>query len=182
LNKLYWFIRYTQLTIKMSEELIVYEENRANGLEVLRTVLKSENNIKIIEKYVDMNVNAVLNDEESEYEREKKVQEYTLKYNKFIYDIVGDVVSGINLKDILNKLKTGLVGWKHPVFDEIRTKIEEHDEFIMNPFEVEEGALTCAKCGCNKTYSYSKQTRSADEPMSTFAQCLKCKAKWVYSG
>ena len=111
MNKLYWFIRYTQLTIKMSEELIVYEENRANGLEVLRTVLKSENNIKIIEKYVDMNVNAVLNDEESEYEREKKVQEYTLKYNKFIYDIVGDVVSGINLKDILNKLKTGLVGF-----------------------------------------------------------------------
>jgi DNA-directed RNA polymerase subunit M/transcription elongation factor TFIIS len=160
----------------MSEELLAYEENREIGLEVLRSVLKSENNIKIIEKYVHINVNAVIN------EGENKVEEYIIKYNKFIYDIVGDVVSGVNLKDILNKLKTGLVGWKHPIFDEIRTKIEEHDEFIMNPFEVEEGVLTCAKCGCNKTYSYSKQTRSADEPMSTFAQCLKCKAKWVYSG
>lgn len=164
------------------DDLLLYEENRANGIEVLRTVLKSENNIKIIEKHVHMNVNPILEENEEETVAQNKVKQYILKYNKYIYDIVGDVVSGINLKDILSKLKTGLVGWKHPTFDEIRTKIEEHDEFIMNPFEVEEGALTCAKCGCNKTYSYSKQTRSADEPMSTFAQCLKCKAKWVYSG
>jgi DNA-directed RNA polymerase subunit M/transcription elongation factor TFIIS len=158
----------------MSEELFEYEANRAVGLEVLSTVLKSENNVKIIEKYVNLNIiNKFQNQNEEKYIEE---------YNALIYEIVGDIVSGVNLKEMLNNIKTGIVGWKHPIFNDIRMKIEEHDEFIMNPFEVEEGALTCAKCGCNKTYSYSKQTRSADEPMSTFAQCLNCKAKWVYSG
>jgi DNA-directed RNA polymerase subunit M/transcription elongation factor TFIIS len=161
----------------MSDQLFEYEANRSLGLEVLATVLKSENNIKIIEKYVNLNI--LSSQKENLNPDEEK---YIEDYNSLIYEIVGDIVSGVNLKEMLNNLKTGIIGWKHPVFNDIRTKIEEHDEFIMNPFEVEEGALTCAKCGCNKTYSYSKQTRSADEPMSTFAQCLNCKAKWVYSG
>jgi DNA-directed RNA polymerase subunit M/transcription elongation factor TFIIS len=181
----------------MSEELFEYEANREVGLEVLSTVLKSENNVKIIEKYVNLNIvnkfekdeghnneehNQDINQSINEDINELREEKYIEDYNALIYEIVGDIVSGVNLKEMLNNLKTGIVGWKHPVFNDIRTKIEEHDEFIMNPFEVEEGALTCAKCGCNKTYSYSKQTRSADEPMSTFAQCLNCKAKWVYSG
>jgi DNA-directed RNA polymerase subunit M/transcription elongation factor TFIIS len=168
----------------MSEELFEYEANREVGLEVLSTVLKSENNVKIIEKYVNLNiVNKFEKAEENNQDiNELREEKYIEDYNALIYEIVGDIVSGVNLKEMLNNLKTGIIGWKHPVFNDIRMKIEEHDEFIMNPFEVEEGALTCAKCGCNKTYSYSKQTRSADEPMSTFAQCLNCKAKWVYSG
>lgn len=159
----------------MTEELFEYEANRVVGLEVLSTVLKSENNVKIIEKYINLNI-------VNKFQKDENEEKYIEAYNALIYEIVGDIISGVNLKEMLNNIKTGIVGWKHPIFNDIRMKIEEHDEFIMNPFEVEEGALTCAKCGCNKTYSYSKQTRSADEPMSTFAQCLNCKAKWVYSG
>ena len=57
----------------------------------------------------------------------------------------------------------------------------EQDNFIIKPFEIEEGVLQC-KCGSKRVYSYSKQSRSADEPMSTYAQCMSCKSKWVYSG
>jgi transcription elongation factor S-II len=36
----------------------------------------------------------------------------------------------------------------------------------------------CGKCGKSKTRFRQMQTRSADEPMTTFIQCLVCKNKW----
>ena len=39
-------------------------------------------------------------------------------------------------------------------------------------------SLTCGKCG-QKKVSYSQaQTRSADEPMTTFCECLNCGKRW----
>ena len=42
-------------------------------------------------------------------------------------------------------------------------------------------SLTCGKCG-QKKVSYSQaQTRSADEPMTTFCECLVCGKRWKVS-
>lgn len=42
-------------------------------------------------------------------------------------------------------------------------------------------SLTCGKCG-QKKVSYSQaQTRSADEPMTTFCQCTVCGNRWKFS-
>lgn len=38
--------------------------------------------------------------------------------------------------------------------------------------------LRCSKCGAHKVKYYSRQTRSADEPMTIFASCLACKYRW----
>ena len=38
---------------------------------------------------------------------------------------------------------------------------------------IEEGAFQCRKCGSKKTTYYQMQTRSADEPMTTFVQCTE---------
>lgn len=41
--------------------------------------------------------------------------------------------------------------------------------------------LTCPQCK-NKKVSYSQaQTRSADEPMTTFCECTICGRKWKFS-
>lgn len=41
--------------------------------------------------------------------------------------------------------------------------------------------LTCGGCG-QKKVSYSQaQTRSADEPMTTFCTCTVCGRKWKFS-
>jgi transcription elongation factor S-II len=41
--------------------------------------------------------------------------------------------------------------------------------------------LTCGKCG-QKKVSYSQaQTRSADEPMTTFCECTVCGNRWKFS-
>ena len=36
----------------------------------------------------------------------------------------------------------------------------------------------CGKCKQNKTVYYKLQTRSADEPETTFITCVNCNHKW----
>ena len=38
--------------------------------------------------------------------------------------------------------------------------------------------FTCRKCKSSKVFSEQKQTRSADEPMTTFLTCQECNNKW----
>lgn len=138
---------------------------RDQGKKTLKTVLNIDKNIEIIEK----TIYGIAGDDEN-------------KYKSIIYDVVGDIISKRNLKDILKSVKDMKIGWEHTSFDNIKFRQKEQDEFIVNPFQVEEGALECKKCGSKRTFSYSKQVRSCDEPMTTFAQCIACKSKWTYSG
>ena len=103
-------------------------------------------------------------------------------YKEYVYFVIGDILMGKKLKDIVDGLRRDAkIGWNHPIFDDISFRIREQDDFIVNPFEVEEGVIEC-RCGSKRVLSHSKQSRSADEPMSTYAQCMACKACWVYSG
>lgn len=36
----------------------------------------------------------------------------------------------------------------------------------------------CGRCGKNDTAFHQMQTRSADEPMTTFVTCLNCDHRW----
>ena len=38
----------------------------------------------------------------------------------------------------------------------------------------------CAKCRQNNCTYYQLQTRSADEPMTTFVTCLNCDNRWKF--
>lgn len=88
----------------------------------------------------------------------------------------------VDINKLICKIKNGEFDWNHEIFQTIKRDIEEQDSFMTNPFEVVEGVLTCNKCSCTKIFYYTKQTRKADEPASTFATCTKCGNKWVYSG
>lgn len=46
----------------------------------------------------------------------------------------------------------------------------------------EEGSdmFKCKRCGKSRTRYWEMQTRSADEPMTTFVTCLECDTKWKY--
>lgn len=54
-----------------------------------------------------------------------------------------------------------------------------------NKFEVNIAAstdtFTCRKCKKNETTYYLQQTRSSDEPMTTFIQCINCNNRWKKS-
>jgi len=47
----------------------------------------------------------------------------------------------------------------------------EHEEHVQ-------GLFKCPKCKLHKTTYYSVQTRSADEPMTNFINCINCKHRW----
>ena len=68
--------------------------------------------------------------------------------------------------------------WSHFTFDKEKLKIEEENDFMVCPYELSEGVLECRKCRCKKIFSFTKQTRSLDEPISVFALCSQCAHKW----
>ena len=43
------------------------------------------------------------------------------------------------------------------------------------------GVFKCSKCKSMKTTYYQMQTRSADEPMTTYVECADCGNRWKFS-
>jgi len=100
-----------------------------------------------------------------------------------IYEILCIIENpNLNEKDKSGQIKAFIKNdqllWLHPIFKNERIRIEEENDFMVNPYEISEGVLTCGKCNCKKIFSFSKQTRSMDEPMTVFCFCSQCNHKW----
>lgn len=72
---------------------------------------------------------------------------------------------------------------KELLSEEQRKKDKEHakenDRLMQKPQEEKViSDMTCRKCGQKKVSYTQAQTRSADEPMTTFCHCLHCGARW----
>jgi transcription elongation factor S-II len=144
---------------------------REIGKSVLKTVISKQQNINLIEKYIYEKINIC------------KLYNENFKdiYIKTIYQTIFDIKKENDLNFVLNNIKNENINWKHRFLNDFILDEIEQDNFIMNPFEIEEGVLEC-KCGSKRVYSYQLQSRSSDEPMTTYAQCMACKKKWTYSG
>jgi transcription elongation factor S-II len=62
--------------------------------------------------------------------------------------------------------------------DLIAKKIERDKTKYDTQLEAATDTFTCKKCKSNKCTYYQMQTRSADEPMTTFVTCIECGARW----
>lgn len=69
--------------------------------------------------------------------------------------------------------------------DGIRAKqLETHihkelrKDYLAREATSQEGFFTCNRCKSKKTTYYQLQTRSADEPMTTFVSCFNCGKNW----
>ena len=133
---------------------------RTLGKQVLSNYIKNSKNVNVIENKIN------------------KVTCNQDEYKSLILEIVNVKRNGSSSKCIMDILKQGYFLDNRKEYVEFRAKIEEHDGFLVKPFEVEEGVLECGKCGSNKTISYTKQTRSGDESTSVFALCYECNNKW----
>jgi len=140
------------------------QELSQNSMSILRNFLNKEQNVNIIEKNIALNCNL------SE----------TL-YKRILYQTICDIKLGKKLNLILLNIREKKILWNHPYVENYIFEEQEQNNFIIQPFEVHEGAITCA-CGSKRVYSYQKQSRSADEPMSTYSTCMACNKKWQYSG
>jgi len=57
---------------------------------------------------------------------------------------------------------------------------ESEPKYADKPQVIDDGVFKCGKCKTYKTSYYQLQTRSADEPMTTFVNCINCGNKWKF--
>jgi len=84
------------------------------------------------------------------------------------------------LRNIVSHIKSKKTRWSHTIFKEFNEKNYEQEQFLMKPFEIEEGVIEC-KCGSRRTISFQRQMRSADEGSTTFSECVECGHKWMHN-
>lgn len=58
-------------------------------------------------------------------------------------------------------------------------RIKDENKFLPK-IEASTDDFTCFKCKSKKCTFYQLQTRSADEPMTTFVTCLECGNRWKF--
>jgi len=141
------------------------EEYRKKGKEILSNYSKILKNQEILERRI--------------YDFSSKDSETKEEiYYDTLYQIAYFFENGKKIKEVINILKEGKLGYDHEDFDLCRIKQKEYDEYLVNPFSVENGLLDCIKCKSKRTISYYRQDRSSDEGTSVYSQCLDCKYKW----
>ena len=61
---------------------------------------------------------------------------------------------------------------------EVKIHKELRKHALTKEAQNQEGFFTCNKCKSKKTSYYQLQTRSADEPMTTYVSCFNCGKNW----
>ena len=62
--------------------------------------------------------------------------------------------------------------------DLMELKRKRDDHLISQKLAATTDLFTCFKCRSKQCTYYQLQTRSADEPMTTFVTCVNCEARW----
>jgi DNA-directed RNA polymerase subunit M/transcription elongation factor TFIIS len=126
----------------------------------------------------DINLNSFIKKKSNRIKISKilwKLANQDYEYANYLsFEIFCDYMCVCKLNDIKDNIKNKKIGWFHTFFDQYKLKQKEYDDFLINPPDVEEGVIECHKCGSKKTYSFSKQTRSADESTTVFVRCSQC--------
>jgi transcription elongation factor S-II len=156
---------------------------RSNIKQKLNDILKDEKNSNNMEK-------GIFNYSLKEADRHKIVKKWDNKHFVQIYiDRLRSIM--LNLKgEILEQIKDGTIK-PHVIAFMTHQELapEKWAELInakskrdKNKFETNIAAatdtFTCRKCKGNQCTYYQMQTRSADEPMTTFVTCIPCGNRW----
>ena len=141
------------------------------GIQKARDTIRKWVQKDVIEKYL-------YNASVSQWKKGKRdIHSFEELYRSMCYDYLSERPEecwAVTKKDSLS----GSFGWSSGRFNNLQKEQEEEDAFIANPIEIEEGVVTCGKCGSNKTYSYQLQTRSGDEGITSFVRCVQCGSRW----
>ena len=93
-------------------------------------------------------------------------------------------------EDIIEKLKNNIMKPQDIAFktymelcpEKWELKLKEQETRLENKFfpkiEASTDNFTCGKCKSTACTYYQLQTRSADEPMTTFVTCTNCGQRW----
>ena len=156
-------------------------------------------------KNIAIKLNKLLDDDKCSRNVEKGIYNYSLKEaesrrtikkwdNPQFVQIYIDRVRTIYLNlspDIIKQIKDKTIEKSHMVafmthqelqpekWDVlIQEKIQRDKNKYETTIEAATDTFTCRKCRSKKCTYYQMQTRSADEPMTTFVTCIDCGNRW----
>ena len=160
------------------------EQFRLNIRGKLNIILENEKHSSNLEK-------GIFNYALKEANNRKVVKKWDNQYFVQIYlDRLRSIYLNLKNPEILDQIKNETIQAHTVAFmthQEMRPEkwkelIEEKAKKDKNKFETNVEAstdtFTCRKCKSNKCTYYQMQTRSADEPMTTFVTCIECGQRW----
>ena len=164
-----------------------------NNPENFRKNIKDE-----IKKMVNNKEKLSLNIEKSIYnytidisEKKQIIKKWSNPYFVQLYlDKLKQITFNLKNKNLVIKLISKKISSKKIAFltyseldpDKWNDLISEKSIRLENRYfpkiEASTDNFTCGKCKSNKCTYYQLQTRSADEPMTTFVTCINCGNRW----
>lgn len=157
---------------------------RSNVRKQLNGFLKNEKNSTNLEK-------GIYNYTLKEATNRKVIKKWDNPYFVQLYkDRLWSIYSNLNNPDLIELVNSETIKshaiafmthqemrpekWK----ELIDAKIKRDKHKFENNIEAATDTFTCRKCHKNQCTYYQMQTRSADEPMTTFVQCISCGNRW----
>lgn len=112
-----------------------------------------------------------------------------LKYRSIMFNIRDEKNPDLRKRVLLGEVKPERLVTMSPeemASDERQRQIENIKEKAL--FECQRGGeatattdqFKCSRCGQRKCTYYQMQTRSADEPMTTYVTCVNCSKRWKF--
>jgi len=128
-----------------------------------------------------------------ECERKNLIKKWSNEFFGIIYiQKVKTIIFNLNNSDLFNKLIKKEIkahelaflnhqSMRPDLWDKLLEEKRIKDENKFTPkIEASTDDFTCFKCKSKKCTFYQLQTRSADEPMTTFVSCLDCGNRWKF--
>lgn len=159
-------------------------------MEVLR-----KSNVDKLNKLLDLDNSTNLENEiykySEDYTNSSNMTNYEEVYNHKFNDIYANLDEGHEIKNnyLLNAVTEGVLDVESIVHLSPENLFPEKWKSIidrMNYIEYKKKNMAttdiflCKKCNKRKCTFYQLQTRSADEPMTTFVNCLVCGNSWKF--
>ena len=156
------------------------EEFRTNVVSKLDNIIKNNKISTNLEK-------GIFNYSLKQCEEKKLIKKWSNEYFIIIYiQKLKTILFNISNEDLYNRIinkeiKSHEIAFmshqelRPDLWDELLElkKIKDENKFKPN-IEASTDDFTCGKCKSKKCTFYQLQTRSADEPMTTFVTCLDC--------
>ena len=156
---------------------------RSNIRKKLDEILHNEKNSTNLEKGI---FNYTLKEAEQrkivkKWDNKHFVQIYLDHLRSIINNLKGEILQQIN-NEIIKPHVIAFMTHQELCPNKWSELIEAKMKRDKNKFETNIAAatdtFTCRKCKANQCTYYQMQTRSADEPMTTFVTCIPCGNRW----
>ena len=158
-------------------------ESRLNIIKLLNKYINDNNKVTKIENSIyRYTINTIkLNDNLSDY--------FDNIYNDKFNDIYENINGNINNNYLLSNINNGNIDLDNISIMKPEELFPDKWKKIINRLDLinekqknmaTTDLFTCKKCKNNRCSVFELQTRSADEPMTTFVTCIVCKNTWKF--